>query len=202
MKRVVITGMGTVNPLGNNVEQFWNGIKENKLGFSFISKFDTADFPVKIVGDVKDFDLLSYNIDGIDKKEVKRLDRFTQLALGASFEALRDCGSDLKDIDPYKVGVIIGCGIGGLELTEQEHSKFLEKGPNRISVFYIPMMIGNMAAGTVSMKTGFRGDNFATVTACASSTHAIGEAFRKIKDGYLRSRRIQQHESPLPFGRP
>lgn len=185
MKRVVITGMGTVNPLGNNVEQFWNGIKENKLGFSFISKFDTADFPVKIVGDVKDFDLLSYDIDGIDKKEVKRLDRFTQLALGASFEALRDCGSDLKDIDPYKVGVIIGCGIGGLELTEQEHSKFLEKGPNRISVFYIPMMIGNMAAGTVSMKTGFRGDNFATVTACASSTHAIGEAFRKIKDGYL-----------------
>jgi 3-oxoacyl-[acyl-carrier-protein] synthase II len=100
-------------------------------------------------------------------------------------DALKDSGSDFKDVDPYRAGVIIGCGMGGLELTENEHKKYMEKGPDRISVFYIPMNISNMAAGTVAMKTGFKGANFATVTACASSTHAIGEAFRKIKDGYL-----------------
>ena len=152
-----------------------------KLGFSFIDKFDTSDFVVKIVSQVKDF----VPDECIDKKEQRRTDRFTQFAVTAAMEAVRDCGSDLKDLDPYRVGVIVGCGIGGLELTEQEHSKYLEKGPGKISVFYVPMMIGNMAAGTISMKTGFKGDNFSTVTACASSTHAIGEAFRKIKDGYM-----------------
>lgn len=181
-KRVVITGMGTVNPLGKNVDEFWNGIKENKLGYSFIDTFDTSDLDVKIAGIVRDFDVTQY---GIDKKEAKRLDRFTQFAVASTQQALVDAGSDFKDIDPFRAGVIIGCGIGGLGLTEQEHSKFLEKGPNRISVFYIPMNIVNMACGTVAMKTGFKGANYATVTACASSTHAIGESFRKIKDGYL-----------------
>ena len=113
------------------------------------------------------------------------MERFTQFAVYSTMEALKDAGSDLKDLDPYKVGVIIGCGIGGLEFTQTEHKKYLEKGPNRISVFYIPAMIGNMAAGQVSMSTGFKGSNFSTVTACASATHAIGEAFRKVKDGYL-----------------
>ncbi len=180
MKRVVITGMGTVNPLGNNVADFWENIKANKLGLSFIDQFDTTGFPVKVVGAVKDFDATKY----IEKKEARRMDRFTQFALNSSLEAIENCGSDLKDLDPYRVGVMIGVGIGGLNLTEQEHEKFLAK-PDKISVFYIPMMIANMAAGTIAMKTGFKGDNMATVTACSSATHAIGESFRKIKDGYL-----------------
>ena len=181
MKRVVITGMGTVNPLGNSVNEFWDNIVENKLGFSFIDQFDSSEYDVKIVGAVKDFDPSEY----IDKKEAKRMERFTQFAVYSAKQAIEDCGTDLKDLDPFRVGVILGCGIGGLEETEKEHSKYLEKGPNRISVFYVPTMIGNMAAGQISMSTGFKGDNFSTVTACASATHAIGEAFRKIKDGYL-----------------
>lgn len=181
MKRVVITGMGTVNPLGNSVDEFWDNIVANKLGFSFIDQFDASEFDVKIVGAVKDFDSSKY----IDKKEAKRMERFTQFAVYSTKQALEDSGTDLKDLDPFRVGVILGCGIGGLEETEKEHSKYLEKGPNRISVFYVPTMIGNMAAGQVSMATGFKGDNFSTVTACASATHAIGEAFRKVKDGYL-----------------
>ena len=181
MKRVVITGLGTVNPLGKNTKEFWENLIANKLGFSYIDQFDAENFDVKIVGAVKDFDPTEY----IEKKEAKRLDRFTQFATVSAYEALKDADSDFKDIDPYRAGVIIGCGIGGLELTQSEHAKYLEKGPNRISVFYIPMMIGNMAAGTIAMRTGFKGANFSTVTACASATHAIGEAFRKIKDGYL-----------------
>ncbi len=181
MRRVVITGMGTVNPLGKNVDEFWNSIVENKLGFSYIDQFDASDFDVKIVGAVKDFDPSSC----IDKKETRRMARFTQFACVAANEAMTDCGSDLSDLDPFKVGVIIGAGIGGMDQIEAEHSKYLEKGPDRMSVFFVPMMISNMAAGTVSMKTGFKGDNYCTTTACASATHAIGEAFRKIKDGYL-----------------
>jgi len=181
MKRVVITGLGTVNPLGKGVEEFWDNIIANKLGFSFIDQFDASDFDVKIVAAVKAFDSSEY----IEKKEAKRMEKFTQFAVCASKDALKDAGSDLKDLNPFRVGVIIGCGIGGLEETEKEHSKYLEKGPNRISVFYVPSMIGNMAAGQVSMSTGFKGANFSTVTACASGTHAIGEAFRKVKDGYL-----------------
>lgn len=180
MRRVVITGMGTVNPLGKSVGEFWENIKANKNGLSFVDQFDASDFPVKIVGAVKDFDPSNY----IDKKEARRMDRFTQFALCSAMEALEMSGTDFKDIDPFKVGVIVGVGIGGLKLTEQEHEKYLSK-PDKISVFYIPMMIGNMAAGTIAMKTGFKGDNYCTTTACSSATHAIGEAFRKVKDGYL-----------------
>ena len=179
-RRVVITGMGTVNPLGKNVAEYWENIKANKLGVSYIDQFDTSDFPVKIVGAVKDFDPSQY----IDKKEAKRLDRFTQFATVAAKQALEMAGSDFSDIVPFRAGVIIGVGIGGLNMTEAEVTKFNEK-PDKVSVFFIPMMIGNMAAGTVAMQTGFKGDNFCTTTACASATHAIGEAFRKIKDGYL-----------------
>lgn len=181
MKRVVVTGMGTVNPLGNNVKDFWDGLVENRLGFSYIDQFDAKDFDVKVVGSVKDFDCSHV----IDKKEARRIDRFSQFAVVSALQALEDAGSNMKDLDPYRTGVILGCGIGGLEQTQMEHSKYLQKGPDRVSVFYIPMMIANMAAGTVSMRTGFKGDNLATVTACCSGTHAIGEAFRKIKDGYL-----------------
>lgn len=174
--------MGAVTPLGNNLTDFWNGIKDNKIGYSYIDTFDTSDIDVKIAGIVRDFDITKY---GIDKKEAKKLVRFTQFALGASKEALTDCNTDFADLNPYRMGVIIGCGIGGLNVTEQEYGKFLEKGANRVSAFYIPTSIINMACGEVAMKTGFKGANFATVTACASSTHAIGETFRKIKDGYL-----------------
>ena len=173
--------MGIVSPLGNTVEEFWNNIKANKLGFSYINDITSENFDVKIAATVNDFSPEKR----LDKKEAKRMDRFTQFAVTAALEAIDDAGTKFEDIDPFRAGVIAGVGIGGLNLTNQEHSKYLEKGPDRISVFFIPMMIGNMAAGTISMKTGFKGANFCTTTACASSTHAIGEAFRKINDGYL-----------------
>lgn len=181
MKRVVITGMGVVSPVGNTVEDFWNSLKAGKHGFSYVNDVTGDDFDVKIAARVKDFSPEKY----VEKKETRRMDRFTQFAVNASLDALADSGSDFKDLDPFRAGVIFGVGIGGLNLTLQEHEKFLEKGPDRISVFYVPMMIGNMAAGTISMRTGFKGDNFCSTTACASSAHAVGEAFRKIKDGYL-----------------
>lgn len=181
MKRVVITGMGVVSPIGNTIEDFWNNIKANKLGFGFVDDIVAEDFPVRIAARSTDFTPDKY----IDKKEARRMDRFTQFSVCAAMDAVADSGSDFKDVDPFRAGVIFGVGIGGLNLTLQEHAKYEEKGPDRISVFYVPMMIGNMAAGTISMRTGFKGDNFCTTTACSSSTHAIGEAFRKIKDGYL-----------------
>jgi len=186
-KRVVITGMGAVTPLGTGIEKFWEGIKANKLGISYIDMFDTTNVGVKIAGIVRDFDESAYyDVKGcFDKKEAKRMDMFTKYAVVASHEALQDAGTDFSDIDPYRAGVIVGSGIGGIDLTINEHNKYLTKGTSRISVFYVPMMISNMAAGTISMKTGFRGANFDVTTACASGTHSIGEAFRKIKDGYL-----------------
>ncbi|MBO7396259.1 MAG: beta-ketoacyl-ACP synthase II [Ruminococcus sp.] len=186
-RRVVITGMGAVTPLGTGVVKFWEGVKANKIGFSFIDKFDTERTGVKIAGIVRDFNEEDYfGVEGcFDKKESKRMDMFTKYALVAAHEALTDSGTDFSDLDPYRAGVIVGSGIGGIDLTLSEYEKYLEKGPGRISPFYIPMMISNMAAGTISMKTGFRGANFDVTTACATATHAIGEAFRKIKDGYL-----------------
>ncbi len=186
-RRVVITGLGAVTPLGTGVEKFWAGIKENKLGISYIDMFDTERTGVKIEGIVRDFNEEDYyGVEGcFEKKEARHMDTFTKYAVIASHEALTDAGTDLKDLDPYRVGVLVGSGIGGVDLTLSEYEKYLEKGPSRVSAFYIPMMISNMAAGTISMKTGFRGANFDITTACASSTHSIGEAFRKIKDGYL-----------------
>ncbi|MBR1591491.1 MAG: beta-ketoacyl-ACP synthase II [Ruminococcus sp.] len=186
-RRVVITGMGAVTPLGTGVEKFWEGIKANKNGLSFIEHFDSERTGVKIAGLVRDFDETAYyGIKGcFDRKEAKRMELFTKYALVAAHEALKDAGSDFSDIDPYRAGVIVGSGIGGIDLTLSEYGKFLEKGAGRVSPFYVPMMISNMAAGTVSMKTGFMGANFDVTTACATGTHSIGEAFRKIKDGYL-----------------
>ena len=186
-RRVVITGMGAITPLGTGVEKFWNGIKENKLGISFIDMFDTSRTGVKIAGIVRDFNEEDYyGVEGcFDKKEARHMDKFTKYAVVAAHEALTDAGTNFGDIDPYRVGVLVGSGIGGIDLTLSEYTKYLEKGPNRMSAFYIPMMISNMAAGTISMKTGFRGANFDITTACATGTHSIGEAFRKIKDGYL-----------------
>ncbi len=181
MKRVVITGMGTVNPLGSTLDKFWENVKKGTLGISKIDSFDTTEVEVSVAGIVRDFQPEVY----FDKKQLRHMERFTQFAVASAIQAMDDCGSDLKDLDPYRVGTIIGCGIGGLGMTEKQHKAYLEKGPNRISPFFVPVMISNMAAGEVAMRTGFRGDNFCTVTACASATHAIGEAFRKIKDGYL-----------------
>ena len=180
-KRVVITGMGVVSPIGNTIDEFYGNIKANKTGFSYLGDRVSESFEVKIAASVNDFDPEKR----IEKKEAKRMDRFTQFAVTAALDALDDAGSRFEDVDPYRAGVICGVGIGGPGLTLSEHSKYLEKGAGRISVFYIPMMIGNMAAGTISMRTNFRGANYCTTTACASSTHSIGEAFRKIKDGYL-----------------
>ena len=186
-RRVVITGMGVVTPLGTGVEKFWEGIKANKIGISKIDMYDTERTGITLSGLVRDFDETAYyETKGcFDKKEAKHMDRFTKYAVVCAHEALEDAGTDFSDLDPYRAGVMIGSGIGGIDLTINEHNKYLEKGPNRISAFYVPMMISNMAAGTVSMKTGFRGANFDVTTACASGTHSIGEAFRKIKDGYL-----------------
>ncbi len=180
-KRVVITGMGIVSPIGNTIEEYEQSLKEARLGFTRFEGEKKKDFDVKFVGSVNDFDPEK----NIDKKEAKRMDRFTQFAVSAALDAVKDSGSAFSDIDPYRAGVIIGVGVGGLNLTAETHKTYMEKGSDRISVFFIPMMISNMAAGTVAMKTGFKGANFCTTTACASSTHAIGEAFRKIKDGYL-----------------
>lgn len=181
MKRVVITGMGTVNPLGATVPAFWENVRKGTLGLSTIDTFDTTDLGVTVAGIVRDFDPSAY----FDRKTLRHMERFTQFAAASAKQALDDAGSDLKDLDPYRVGIIIGCGIGGLEMMERQYRVFLEKGPGRISPFFVPTMISNIAAGQTAIQTGFRGDNFCTVTACASSTHAIGEAFRKIKDGYL-----------------
>lgn len=181
MKRVVITGMGVVSPIGNDMDTFWANVKASKHGIGYITKFNTDDCDVKVAAEVKDFDPSK----AFDKKELRRTDLFTQYAVEAARQALEDCGSDLKDLDPFRVGVIVGSGIGGFGSTETEHRKFVEKGGKRVSPFYIPMMISNMAAGTIAIHTGFKGANYAPVTACATSSHAVGEAFRKIKDGYL-----------------
>lgn len=181
MNRVVITGIGVVSPIGNDIDTFWENIKNGNTGVDFITRFDTSDLEVKVAAEVKDFDPLK----SFDKKELKRTDLYTQYAVEATRQALEDCKSDLKDLDPFRVGVIVGSGIGGFESTEIEHKKFLEKGGKRVSPFYIPMMISNMAAGTIAIRTGFKGVNYAPVTACATSTHAIGEAFRYIKHGYI-----------------
>lgn len=181
MKRVVITGLGTVNPLGSTVEKFWENVKKGTLGVSKIDSFDTTELGVSVAGIIRDFDPAEY----FERKDIRHMERFTQIAVASAVQALKDAGSDFKDMDPYRVGTIIGCGIGGIGRIEEEHDKYRAKGPGRISPFFVPMMIGNMAAGQVAIRTGFRGDNFCTTTACASATHAIGEAFRKIKDGYL-----------------
>lgn len=181
MNRVVITGMGLVSPIGNDLQTAWENVRAGKHGISLISKFDVSDTEVKVAAEVKDFDPLK----AFEKKELRRTDLYTQYAVEATRQALADCGSDLKDLDPFRVGVIVGSGIGGFGTTEIEHAKFLEKGGSRVSPFYIPMMISNMAAGTIAIKTGFKGANYAPVTACATSSHAVGEAFRYIKHGYL-----------------
>ena len=179
-RRVVITGIGAVTPIGNNINEYWDGLKNGKCGIDFIKNFDTEGMHVKIAGEVKDFDPTV----AIDKKETKRLDLFSQYALVAAQEAMDMCGIDLESIDKHKFGVIIGSGIGGLRTIEEQVTRMNEKGPNKVGPMFIPMAISNMAAGHVAIKFGARGTCLDVVTACASSTHSIGEAYRSIKHGY------------------
>lgn len=179
MRRVVITGLGVISPVGNDVETFWENIKSGKSGVGKITKFDATNFPVQIAAEVKDFDPLKY----FDKREARRLDPFIQFAVAAAEEAVKSAGLEDESIDKERVGVLIGSGIGGIQTIEEQHEILLKKGPRRVSPYCVPMEIINMASGVVSMRFGFKGPNISVVTACATGTHAIGEAFRTIAYG-------------------
>ena len=179
-RRVVITGLGAITPLGNNVEEFWKGIKEGKCGIDQITKFDTTDFKVKLAAEVKGYNPEDY----FEKREAKRLDLFSQYAMVAAREAWKDSKLDKETENMERVGVIIGSGIGGIQTIEIENKKCNEKGPDRVSPMYIPMGIINMATGNVAIDIGAKGESIAMVTACATGTHCIGESFRMIKHGY------------------
>ena len=178
-KRVVITGLGAITPLGNDVDTFWDSLKKGKNGIDIIDRFDVEKFTSKMAGLVRDFDPTDY----IDRKEARRMDRFTQFAVAASRAAMENADLYSKKIDAERFGVIMGTGIGGLETLEHQTNILLTKGPNRVSPFFVPMMIANMAAGQVSIAVGAKGINTTVVTACASSTNAIGEAFKAIRFG-------------------
>lgn len=177
----VITGIGVVSPIGNDLETFWSNIINGKHGFTQISKFDVSDFPIKVVGEVKDFNpLLS-----MDKKETRRRDLYCQYAFEAARQAISDCGSDFKEHNPFRLGVYIGSGIGGIHTLEEEYGHFLSKGSRHVSPFTIPKLISNMASGEVAILYGFKGTNFSITSACATSTNTLGEAFTAIKTGKL-----------------
>lgn len=178
-KRVVITGLGVLSPIGNNIEEFYNSLKEGISGVGSITRFDVERFGTKIAGEVKNFD----PADFMDKKELKRMDRYSQLAIAATKMAIEDSEIDLEKINRERMGVIIGSGVGGMETFEEQYTKFYEKGPRKISPFFIPMMIVNMAAGQVAINIGAKGPNETIVTACASATNAAGDAFKLIQRG-------------------
>ena len=176
-RRVVVTGLGAVTPIGNTVEDFWAGIKEGKVGIGPITKFDTSDYKVKIAAEVKDF----VAKERMDFKAAKRMEAFSQYAVAASKEAYEDSGLDIEKEDPFRAGVIIGSGIGSLQQAESSCEKISTKGPGKVNPLMVPLMISNMAAGNVSIQLGFRGKCTNVVTACASGTNCIGDAFRAIQ---------------------
>ncbi|MGB1891936.1 MAG: beta-ketoacyl-ACP synthase II [Candidatus Latescibacterota bacterium] len=178
-RRVVVTGLGALAPNGSDLKSFWDGLINGRSGIGFISRFDTTDHRAKIAGEVKDFDLSL----ALDSKEARTNDPFTHYGVYAATQAVADSGLIIDERNAERVGVIWGSGIGGIATHEQQHSVLMEKGPRRISPFLVPMMIVDMAAGMISMKLGAKGPNFATVSACASASHAIGEAARKIQYG-------------------
>ena len=178
-RRVVVTGMGAVTPIGNTVEEFWNGIKTGKVGIGPITKFDTTDYKVKLAAEVKDF----VGKERMDFKAAKRMELFSQYAVAAAKEAFADAGLDMEQEDPYRVGTIIGSGIGSLSCVEQNYDKIQAKGPARVNPLMVPLMISNMAAGNIAIRYGAKGICENVVTACATGTNAIGDAFRQIKDG-------------------
>ena len=178
-RRVVVTGLGAVTPIGNNVKDFWAGIREGKVGIGRITKFDTTDYKVKIAAEVKDFNAK----DHMDPRSARRMDPFCQYAVTAAKEALEDSGIDMEKEDSFRVGVIVGSGIGSLPQVENNYEKILTKGPGKVNPLMVPMMISNMAAGNISIQFGLRGKCTDVVTACASGTHSIGDAFRAIQYG-------------------
>lgn len=180
MERVVITGMGAVTPIGNDVASFWEGLKTGTNGIGPISHFDTTDFKAKLAAEVKDFDPTLY----MDKREAKRMDHYCHFAVAAAKQAFAQSGLTEGSFDPYRSGVFFGSGVGGLKVFEDELPKMLEKGPSRVSPLCIPEMIANMGAAHISMALGFKGESICPVTACATGNHAIGEAYRAIKHGY------------------
>lgn len=179
-QRVVITGMGVMTSLGHDLETFWGNLLAGKSGVGPIELFDVSEYPTRIAAEIKDFNPEQY----FDKKEARRMDRFVQFAVAASLSALKDAGLNVKeDTDAERVGVYVGSGIGGLSTWEEQHKILLEKGPKRVSPFFIPMMIANMASGQISMMTGAKGPNSTAVTACATGTHSIGDSYKMIQRG-------------------
>lgn len=177
--RVVVTGLGAITPIGNDVASFWQGLKDKKVGIAPITYFDTTDYKAKLAGEVKDFDPKKY----MDPKAARRMEPFSQYAVAAAGEAIAQAGLDMEKEDPFRVGTSIGSGIGSLQAMEREHKKMLEKGPNRVNPLLVPMMISNMAVGNVAMHYGLKGKSINVVTACATGTNSIGEAFRSIQYG-------------------
>lgn len=171
--------MGAITPIGNSVEEFWSGIKEGKTGFGPITYFDTADYRCKLAAEVKDFDPAQY----MDKKSARRMEQFCQFAVAAAGQAISDAGLDMEQEDPYMVGCSVGSGIGSLQAMEREYDRLKEKGPGRVGPMLVPLMISNMAAGNVSIAYGLKGKSLNVVTACATGTHSIGEAYRTIQYG-------------------
>ncbi|WP_010269672.1 beta-ketoacyl-ACP synthase II [Paenibacillus senegalensis] len=179
-QRVVVTGLGVMTSLGHDLQTFWNHLMEGKSGVSLIESFDVSEYPTRIAASIKDFSPEDY----MDKREARRMDRFVQFAVAASQLALKDANLDIsRDTDPERVGVFVGSGIGGLITWEEQHKILLEKGPKRVSPFFIPMMIANMASGQISMMTGAKGPNSTAVTACATGTHSIGDSYKIIQRG-------------------
>ena len=178
-KRVVITGMGAVTPIGNTVEEFWNGIKQEKIGIDTLTKFDCTDYKVKLAAEVKNF----VAKERMDFKSAKRMATFSQFAVAAAKEAFENSKLDMELEDPFRTGVIIGSGIGSLQVVEQTYSQILNKGPSRVNPLMVPLMISNMAAGNVAIQLGLKGKCTSVTTACATGTHAIGDAFRAIQYG-------------------
>lgn len=179
MKRVVITGVGAITPIGNNCKDFWANIKAGKSGVGTITRFDASEMKTQIAAEVKDFNPEEY----IDKKEVRRMDLYTQYTMVAASEAIENAKIDMEKEDAWRVGIITGSGIGGMETFNEQHSLMLERGAGKVSPFFIPMMISNMGASHVAIKYGMRGINYNVVSACASGTHAIGDAMRQIQYG-------------------
>ncbi len=179
MRRVVITGLGLVTPLGTGVEKTWQGLIEGRSGIARITRFDPAGFDTQIAGELKDFNAEDWG----ERKEVRRQDPFIQYAVAASAMALKDSGLQVTEANAERIACYLGTGIGGIGAMEESHKRLLEKGPSRISPFFVPSMIGNLAAGSVSIKFGLKGANFAPISACATGAHSIGEAFRAIQRG-------------------
>ena len=178
-RRVVVTGLGAVTPIGNNVDDFWTSVKAGKIGFDHITKFDTTDYKCHIAAELKDFNPQDF----MDRKAAKRMEPFSQYAVAAAKQAIDDSGLDIEKEDPYMVGCAIGSGIGSLQAMERETQKLYEKGPNRVNPLLVPLMISNMAAGNVSIQFGLKGKSINDVTACATGTNTIGEAYRSIQYG-------------------